>query len=101
MDSILKPLLGEAPIDTGSDIFIQAKSAALFSFKSYWYERSGQLDRARYNMDIYEKKLSKLRKAVIADKPDRTRAVFIGGRSPTEPLFQPYDKEQYITREFT
>lgn len=100
MDTQLKPYIGNAPFPPGNTLYAQARSVTLRYAISIWYERFGQLDRAKYALDIYEKRLAALIKAVIADKPDRSTTVFIPGRDPTSIVFQPSRVGEYIDRQF-
>ena len=100
VDARLKPYLGSTPIVAGSEIFVQAKRATSRLARTEWYERQGQLDRAKHSEEIFDKKMEMLIKAVIADKPERTQTVFITQPDPLDRIYQPSQADEYIAREF-
>ena len=100
VDSRLKKYVGTPPMDAGSDIFVQAKKASLRYARSLFYERIGQLERSKHSDEMYETKMTAIIESIIADKPDRTKAVFISDASPLEKLYQPSQIDEFFVREF-
>ena len=98
MDAALQPYEGK--ISAGTEVFVRAQQTALSYAKAEWYERTGQIERARLNDERFDKRLELLITAVRAQKPDRTEQVFVGGKSPTYPTYQPFNRDEYIAREF-
>ena len=100
VDSRLKKYIGPPPMTTGTDVFVQAKKASLRYARSLFYERIGQLERSKHSDEMYETKITAIIESIIADKPDRTKAVFISDASPLEKLYQPSQIDEFFVREF-
>ena len=101
IDMEIKPYVDDVPLPPGTDVFYHASKCALYYAKAHWFEHVFQLDKARYNHEMYEKKLEKLTDSIKSDKPDRTEAAFVQGDDPlTDKVFPTSQVDQYITREF-
>ena len=100
MDARLRPYLGESELVVGTEDFVKAQKVAATHARSLWYEFTGQLDRAKHNDTVYEEKLDALQKSITADKPDRRLVTFIEGKDNLEHIYQPFNLQEYITREF-
>ena len=96
----LRPYVDDVPIAAESDEFHQAKTCAARYAMGMYYERFELLDKARYNFEIYEKKMIALISSIKAQKPDRTRAVFIPGKNPLDRTYQHANIDEYIVKEF-
>lgn len=96
----LRPYAADVPLTTGTAVYVQAQKAAVYHVRWQWFEHMSQLAKASYNMEIYEKKMATLIKGIVAEKPDRTKALFVPAKDPGEPIFQPVFKDEWITRVF-
>ena len=101
MDSRLKPFVGDAPLDTESDIFFQAKRLAIRHARSIYYEAMGLYERSKNAEESYDKNMKNLIKAVKAERTDRTKLVFISGGDKLDKIHQPANIDEYILDEFS
>ena len=102
VDSQLKPYLGDAPIDTKSSIYIQAKRVTMILARSLWYEKLGQLDRFDKADEIYQRKVEALVAAIKAERTDTTKTIIIGGKNQKDKkIFQSANKDEYMVRVFS
>ncbi len=100
MDSRLQPYVGDSPAEKGTAIYVRARKIAAMYARSIWFESIQQIDRARYNDELYEKKLEGLITSIKAIKTPRTQTVFIGADDSLRRIFQPANSDEYIAREF-
>jgi len=101
VDAYLATLVDSTPLPPGTDTYVQAAKCVLFWAKSHWFENIYQLDKARYNMELFDAKIESLMKKIKADKPDRTRAVMVQGRDPlTDHIYLNVELDNYLTQEF-
>lgn len=96
----LRPYASEVPIAPGSAVYVQAQKTGVYYLRWMWFESQHQLAKAKYNMEIYERKMESLIKAIISEKTERTKTVVVTGKNPRDQTFQPFNKEEYITRVF-
>lgn len=96
----LRPYAEDVPLGTGTPVFVQAQKTGVYYLRHLWFESLSQLAKAKYNMEIYEQKMAILIKAIISEKTDRTKAVFIPATDPRDVIFQPANKDEWITKVF-
>ena len=96
----LTPYLGDNLFESGTEIYLQAKKAAGRYARSLWYERQFQTERAKASDEMYELKIKQLIDTIKSQKPERTESLFIPATNPADPLFEPFNIGEYITRLF-
>ena len=102
VDILIKPYVDDVPLSPGTEVYAHAANAVMYYAKAHWQETTGQLDRAKYNMEFYEKKCEQLTTALKSDKPDRTKAVWVQQANPLKDrTYLVSELDQYITQEFT
>ena len=100
LDTALRPYV-TVPLDTEAVTFAQAQKCVLLYARQMWMEHIEQLDKARYSLEVYEKKMENLLKAVQSSKPERRQVQYITGDDPLERTYSTSEVDQYLAREFT
>ena len=101
VDTEIKPYVDDVPLPPGTDTYVQAAKCVLFYAKSHWYENMGQIDRAKYNDEKFERKMEKLIESIKSDKPDRTLTIVVGEKDPLRDRTYPVSQiSQYLEQEF-
>ena len=96
----LRPYAEGVPLAPGSSVYVQAQKTGVYYMRQLWFESLSQLSKAKYNMELYEKKMEILIRAIISEKTDRTQSVFIPADDPRDVIFQPMNVDEWITKEF-
>lgn len=103
VDAQLTVWLGPPPWgdEAISPIRGQAAEAAVRYAEGLWYERQSQIERAKYSMEIYEKRIEALRESVKATRPNRARTRVVTIDDPRDSsIFSPLQIARYTTRIF-
>ena len=77
VDQCLKPYVDDVPLVAGTETYTQAAKCVLYYAKAHWFEYLMDLDKARYNHEMYENKIEKLKAAIISDKPERRQVLYV------------------------
>ena len=100
IETALRPYVTDIPLVPKSRNWRRARTVANYHARAAWFEHIFQTDKAEYNDKKHEEKLEVLLMALKAEKPDRTKTVFIPARDPLDVLHQPANTDEYILREF-
>ncbi len=100
VDKILTPYATETPIPPGSELYPQGQTLAAMYARTRWLRDIFQFEASKLNQEDYETKKETLIATLEANKTERTETLFIPASDPLEQVYQPYNIDEYITREF-
>lgn len=98
---LMRPYAADSPPLPGTDNFRRAQKCAMHWLRSTWFARLFLRDMSEREGSIFGEQWEALRAALVAEKPERTRAVFV--TDDDELRRQPYQTAQlddYLIREF-
>ena len=100
IDARLRPYAEGVPLEPGSSLFVQAVKCAATYARMMWYEYNFHAQQFKTLSEIFDSKIESLIKTAISERTDRTALVFIAPQDRTDRTYQPFNLDEYLTREF-